>query len=193
MIDRTGFIQKFISEPLKIGSITPSSSFLTKRMLEDLPWGNIRFIIELGAGTGVFTEYIARNKKKVCQVLIIEQDRKMREALQSQYPDFFFGSAAESLQDYLVDYNLPKSECIVSGLPFALFSETLQHQIMEEVVCCLCPDSVFRAYQYSLHMWNTLEHYFSDVSFSLEPLNVPPAFVYTCRTVKNGNGSTNDR
>lgn len=184
MLNRAGFIQKFITKPQKIGSITPSSSFLTKRMLEDLPWDTVDVIVELGAGTGVFTDFIARKKSASCRVLIIEQDCKMLASLQSRYPDFQFGSDAENLNQYLSDLNWPKAGCIISGLPFALFSQELQHQIMSEVLTALQPDGQFRAYQYSLHMWKSFEHCFIDVNFSLEPLNVPPAFVYCCRNAK---------
>lgn len=185
MINRAGFIQKFITEPKKIGSITPSSSFLTKRMLEDLPWETMDVIVELGAGTGVFTDFIARKKSTSCRVLIIEQDCKMLEALQASYPDFYFGSEAENLNQYLNDLDWPKADCIISGLPFALFSQELQHQIMSEIVTALQPNGLFRAYQYSLHMWKTFENFFTEVNFSLEPLNVPPAFVYCCHNAKS--------
>lgn len=37
MINDTLFMQKFIKEPKKAGSIIPSSSFLTRRMVEALP------------------------------------------------------------------------------------------------------------------------------------------------------------
>lgn len=68
---RAVFLYKFFAKPQRIGSVTPSSSFLTRKMLADLPWDGINTIVELGAGTGVFTKYIAENKKKSCQVLVI--------------------------------------------------------------------------------------------------------------------------
>lgn len=76
MINDSHFFRKFILHPKKIGSITPSSTFLTKKMLGNLPWQELDTIVELGAGTGVFSDYIACNKKKSCQVLLIEQIKK---------------------------------------------------------------------------------------------------------------------
>ncbi len=105
MTSETFFMQKFITQPKKIGSITPSSSFLTRRMLEDLPWQKLETIVELGAGTGVFSDYIAQNKRKSCQVLLIEQDAKMREALQARYPEFYFGAEAEKFSRLLYEYD----------------------------------------------------------------------------------------
>ncbi len=170
---------------MKIGSITPSSSYLTKRMLEDLPWQYIESIVELGAGTGVFTDYIARSKRKSCQVVIVEQDCPMRQALQIRHPRFIYGSEAENLICLLNNANLPKVDCIISGLPFALFPMEMQIEIMHAVVVALKQDGIFRAYQYSLHMRKALEYYFAEVTTTLEPLNIPPAFVYCCRSPHN--------
>lgn len=182
MMNDTYFLRKFILQPQRIGSITPSSMFLTKRMLENLPWQELDTIVELGAGTGVFSEYIACNKKKSCKVLLIEQDQEMREALQVRYPEFYVGTDAEKLPWLLYEYGLARVDCIISGLPFALFTQRLQHQIMRGVTASLKPDGTFRAYQYSLQMRKTFNKCFSEVTINLEPLNIPPAFVYYCRS-----------
>lgn len=182
MIDDTYFLRKFILQPKRIGSITPSSAFLTKRMLGNLPWQKLDTIVELGAGTGVFSEYIACNKKKSCKVLLIEQDQGMREALQVRYPEFYVGADAEILPWLLYECNLTRVDCIISGLPFALFTQRLQHQIMRGVTASLKPDGIFRAFQYSLQMRETFKKSFSEVTIIFESLNIPPAFVYYCRS-----------
>ncbi len=181
MTERVAFLSKFIMEPKKIGSITPSSTFLTKRMLGKLPWDNIETLVELGAGTGVFTNYISANKKESCQVLVIEQDLKMQEALRIKYPAFYFGVKAEKLDWLLQSYDLPQVDCIVSGLPFAVFPEFQRHSIMAAVNRSLKPGGTFIAFQYSLQMRKTLKAYFSELEIGFVPLNMPPAFVYFCR------------
>jgi len=55
-MDRILFLKKFIDEPKKIGSLTPSSKFLARKMLKNLPWKNFSSVAELGAGTGTFTK-----------------------------------------------------------------------------------------------------------------------------------------
>ncbi|MBP2650814.1 MAG: hypothetical protein H6Q74_1639 [Firmicutes bacterium] len=181
MISEALFVQRFIKQPKKIGSIVPSSSFLTRKMLETLPWGNLETIVELGAGTGVFTDYIARNKREDCRVFLIEQDAKMCEALQGRFPEFYLGTQAERLSQLLYKYDIEKVDCIISGLPFAMFSKELQNQIMHEVTISLKSNGIFMAFQYSLHMKKTFSNCFSKVTIGFEPLNFPPAFVYCCR------------
>ena len=181
MTERVAFLNKFIMEPKKIGSITPSSSFLTKRLLGKLPWDTIETIAELGAGTGVFTDYISKNKKKLCQFIVIEQDLKMQENLRTKYPNFHYGAKAEKLDWLLQNYALPQVDCVVSGLPFAIFPESQRQKIMVAVNRSLKPGGIFVAFQYSLQMRKTFKEYFSELEIGFVPLNMPPAFVYFCR------------
>ncbi len=181
MTERIVFLNKFIMEPKKIGSITPSSSFLTRKMLGKLPWDKIETIIELGAGTGVFTNYISENKKELCRVLVVEQDFKMREALRIKYPGFYYGAKAEKLDWLLQKYDLPQVDCVVSGLPFAVFPDSVRHEIMMAVDRSLKPGGIFVAFQYSLQMRKILKQYFSELKISFVLLNLPPAFVYYCK------------
>ncbi len=47
MANRSVFLQKFFCAPTKIGSITPSSKFLTHKMLAALPWDQIDSIVDM--------------------------------------------------------------------------------------------------------------------------------------------------
>jgi len=179
--ERLLFFNKFMKEPGKIGSITPSSSFLAKKLLLDLPWHEINTLVELGAGTGVFTQFIAQHKGADCQVFVVEQDDAMRESLQRQYPCFQFGCHAERLHELLYKSDLAAVDCIISGLPFAVFPEELQEKIVMEIKCSLRFEGVFVAFQYSLQMHKLLKRHFSEVEIGFELLNMPPAFVYHCK------------
>ena len=178
---RADFLYKFIQKPKEIGSIAPSSSFLTRKMMANLPWDTIESLVELGAGTGVFTQFITECKKETCQILVIEQDSDMRKALQAKYPTFYYGIKAEKLDWLLQRYDLPQVDCIVSGLPFAAFSELLRDEIMLAVNHSLKLGGIFVAFQYSLQMRKTLKKHFSEVKIEFVPLNIPPAFVYCCK------------
>lgn len=180
MTSRVAFLYKFFLEPGKIGSITPSSSFLTSAMLADLPWDRMETIVELGAGTGVFTHFIAEHKKESGQVLVIERDFVMCKLLRIAHPTFHYGAKAERLDWLLHWHNLPPADCIISGLPFAAFSKPLRHEIVAAVYRSLKPGGIFVAFQYSLQMRKTLHNYFHKVSIDFVPLNMPPAFVYYC-------------
>ena len=192
MTSRVDFLYKFFLEPGKIGSITPSSSFLTSAMLANLPWDHMETIVELGAGTGVFTNFIAEHKKESCRVLVVEQDFNMRKPLRSTHPTFYYGAKAERLDWLLHWHNLPPADCIISGLPFAAFSESLRNEIVTAVHRSLKPGGIFVAFQYSLQMRKTLKACFHNVSIDFVPLNMPPAFVYYCEKYSAVMGGTKE-
>lgn len=96
-MNRILFLKKFIDDPKKIGSLTPSSIFLVRKMLCALPWRNFSYVVELGAGTGTFTKQIIKCKSPYCKFLVIEQDFAMRNSLKETYPDLIFDSYAENL------------------------------------------------------------------------------------------------
>ena len=181
MINRVAFLNKFLLSPGKIGSITPSSKYLTQKMLSAVPWAQIETLVELGAGTGVFTRYIAEHKTASCQVLVIERDFHMRKLLRNTYPMFHFGAKAENLDRLLHQHALSPADCIISGLPFATFPDLLRHKLIATSYRVLKPEGIFIAFQYSLQMRKTLKTYFPQVGINFVPLNIPPAFVYFCK------------
>lgn len=182
IIDYVSFFEKFCKEPKKIGSIIPSSTFLTRKLLVPLPWNKIETIVELGSGTGVFTRFIAKHKK-LSSVLLIEYDNEMLAKLKSRYPYpyFHFGRNAEQLCELLTALNLSQVDCIVSGLPFFFFTKEMQEKIIMDVKKSLCQDGIFVAFQYSLQLKPLLIKNFSKVQVSFEFLNIPPAFIFHCK------------
>lgn len=179
-MERETFLADFILNPSKIGSVTPSSSWLTKKLLGSLPWSRMHTIVELGAGTGVFTKYIAEHKELLSSFLVIEQDAMMRLNLMQQFPQALFGAEAENLPSLMKHYDLPKADCIVSGLPFAVIPKQERLKILAGIDTMLADDGTFVAFQYSLQMYPTFRRMFRDVKIGFTPLNIPPAFTYTC-------------
>ncbi|MGB1453174.1 MAG: rRNA adenine N-6-methyltransferase family protein, partial [Crocinitomicaceae bacterium] len=55
-----------------IGSVVPSSKFLSKKMLDHLDFSSAEFVVELGPGTGVFTDRIIEKLGKDTTLLVIE-------------------------------------------------------------------------------------------------------------------------
>ncbi|MBO9129657.1 methyltransferase domain-containing protein [Bacillus sp. 165] len=176
MLDQLLFLRKFITSPRATGSVAPSSSYLARTMLKDIDWENCGTLVELGAGTGVFTTII--NDKIKGEALIFENDQEMYEKLKKQYPRLLYFHDARNLASALEGR---KADYIISGLPFANFSEELQNQLLDEIQSCLKQGGVFVTYQYSLQLRKKLEKRFKHVIISFQPINFPPAFVYHCQ------------
>jgi phospholipid N-methyltransferase len=82
------FLYKFMRAPRQIGSITPSSVFLAKKMLEPVQWNQVRSVAELGAGTGAITRQLAQVLHKEAKVLLFEKDQHLRSELSVRFRDF---------------------------------------------------------------------------------------------------------
>lgn len=178
--EKAYFLHKFLKSPRTIGSITPSSIYLVRAVIKPIDWGTIRSIVELGAGTGVFTEYIQRLKNPNCKAVIFEQDIELVNRLMQLYPRLDYHYNAEDVYSAVQRLGLTEVDCILSGLPFANFPQPLRDRILDGVVGSLKPGGLFIAFQYSLQMRNQLVKRFKRIDLCFVPLNIPPAFVYYC-------------
>lgn len=175
------FLNKFLRSPGQIGSVTPSSKFLAKKMIESVPWNDVKAIAELGVGTGAITKYIQTAAGENTKVLLFETDSYMRRKLARQYPDFPCYTDSCELQSAMHNERIEQLDCIISGLPFAAFSQSMRDKLMKQITISLKDNGLFIAFQYSLQMKKQLSTHFDIEKIKFVPFNVPPAFVYVCR------------
>lgn len=181
------FLRRFIAEPGRVGSIIPSSRFLCERMLKSVDWASTDVILELGPGTGAFTQTIYQSLRPNTHYVLVERDSHFRSMLQSRFPDLLIREEATQLRTYLEELNLGNADVIISGLPFANFPPELRAAILEEVQSVLKPGGLFITFQYSLQLQAELQDRFPWVETDFTLLNIPPAFIYTCRNGQNEN------
>ncbi|BCJ87773.1 class I SAM-dependent methyltransferase [Effusibacillus dendaii] len=179
--DKLLFLSKFVRSPRTVGSLVPSSRFLANAVLAPINWDEIYSIAELGAGTGAFTRCIAERRRSSCISLIFERDDDMRARLQFQYPAENYFKEAVNLSHALDEFHLKSVDCIVSGLPFANFTQQKRAEILQQVKSNLSSGGQFITFQYSLQMKQQLSETFRSVKIGFVPFNFPPAFVYYCR------------
>lgn len=177
------FFYSFIQSPKRIGSIVPSSHFLAKEMFRSIDFKRIASIVELGAGTGVFTKTIAEKLPVDSNGFIFEQNDHMRHILEKKHTNLQFFSNALDMVTVLDKGDTPQVDVVISSLPFANFSNELRVQIANAIYQALKPNGILVAFQYSWQMKQLFESLFHDVSISFVPFNIPPAFVYTCNKI----------
>jgi phospholipid N-methyltransferase len=175
------FLYKFLRSPKQIGSVTPSSKFLARKMVDSVVWNHVDNIAELGAGTGSITKYIHEAKQIRTHVLLFEKDPFLRRELGKVYSDFSCYADACQLQIAMRNEGIEQLDCILSGLPFSNFSQDKRNKIMEQVLLSLKPGGFFIAFQYSQQMKRQLSRNFDIEEVKFVLLNFPPAFVYVCR------------
>ncbi|WP_239634794.1 methyltransferase domain-containing protein [Paenibacillus sp. H1-7] len=180
-MEKVKFLYKFIRTPRTIGSVTPSSRYLTHKMIDAVPWSSIHCVAELGCGTGVMTKAIHRKMMPNTTVLLFEKDSHLRKQLALQFPESNTYADAKHLCSAVREAGFEHVDCVISGLPFANFPQPVRNALMDQVRRALRPGGYFIAFQYSLQMKKQLASLFHIESIRFEMRNVPPAFVYVCR------------
>ncbi len=177
------FLRRFTTHPGQIGSVTPSSRFLTRAMLERVDWSSANFIAELGAGTGVFTREIVKLAKPDAKILVFEIDPALQKLIKQEHSGHNgvkLFSDAQELEKIMKGEAISKFDVVISSLPFTVLPHKMSVKILDGVRKCLKPNGHFIAYQYSSIMKPRLQKRFKSIKTKFVLLNVPPAFVYDC-------------
>ncbi len=166
-----------------VGSMTPSSRFLAAKMLNHIPIKDARVVVELGPGTGVFTEKILEMLGANTQLIIVELNDDFFNTLENKFhhPNLHLKhGSADQIEFYLKELGFEKADLIISSLPLANFPSELRNNVIETAKKCLDNNGRFVQFQYSLQSLKTLKRNFHSVKVNFTAFNFPPAFVYTC-------------
>jgi phospholipid N-methyltransferase len=183
MTEKKTFLKQFLKEKKMVGSIRPSSRFLTKKMLENIDFNYAKVIVELGPGTGVFTKKIIEKMAEDAILLVFELNDNFFNLLKSSINDkrvILIHDSAEKIDEYLKINNLHEADTVISSLPLANFPVELRDSIVSKSHQVLSNSGKFIQFQYSIQSKKILKLTYSSVSISFTPLNFPPAFIYTC-------------
>lgn len=187
------YLRQYLQAPTQIGAVAPSSAALAARMLETVDFDRSTAIVEFGPGPGNVTSMLVPRLQSGTRFFAIEANEQMCRAFRSKFPGVRLheGSAAD-VSSFCEREGLGAAEsvdAVVSGLPWASFSEGLQRSILEAVLRVLKPGGQMVTFAYNFGTFlpagrrfsRTLPKYFSRVDRSRSVLwNVPPAFVYRC-------------
>lgn len=178
------FLTEFIKHPKTIGAISPSSKKLAYKMVQPICFETAQCIIELGPGMGAFTKELVKRKKPATLLVLIEHNTIFCEKLRRQFAHVanvvVIHGSAENLKQYLKDLNIEKIDYVISGLPFTSLKAEVSCCVLKNVKDCL-DNGKFITFQYSLVKKSFFHTYFQDISHEKVWLNMPPAYVLSCR------------
>ena len=185
------YLREYLKRPTEIGAVAPSSDELAKAMIEGLDLENAGAVLEYGPGNGTFTNQIRRKISPQTKLAAIEINPRMAGLFKERHPDVLLYQDTVANARLICDHaGMDSVDCIVSGLPWATFSEATQVKFLEEMMRVLRPGGAFVTFSYvhslalpmSKRFRNHLHKYFASVSRSqVVWRNVPPALVYRCR------------
>lgn len=179
------FFIQYITHPRTTGAILPSSKRLAFKMIEGVNFNMCNCIVELGPGTGIFTDEILKKRNANTTLILIEYNSDFYKKLKSKYSNikniYIINDSAENIDYYINKYEINKVDYIVSGLPFASLPKEMSESILDKCKCVLGYKGSFIAFQYTKFKKSLINKYFKDININREILNIPPAYVFTCK------------
>ncbi len=133
MNENIEFLQAFLKNPGKVGSITPSSPELAQKMIERIKPSKDNAVLELGVGTGAITKFLQEIVTDDISYLGIELDRDLVRSLRRNFPDMCIvrGNACDTSSIYQRS-GVGKIGYIICCLPFVSLPNEVGEQILLE-------------------------------------------------------------
>jgi phospholipid N-methyltransferase len=192
MNENIEFLQAFLKNPTKVGSIKPSSPELAMTMIEGIAPSPENVVIELGVGTGAITKFLQYVVPDDRSYLGIELDAGLVKCLRRNFPDLNIvcGNAMETAAIYERS-GLGKVGHIVCCLPFVSLPAAVRSGVLEEVDKFMQQGCEFRTLQYAHGYYlpaavkfreQMRKRYGKEKRSPLVVKNVPPGYTLTWRT-----------
>jgi len=179
------FFRQWLRNPRAIAALSPSSRQLAKHMIEQLPHG-ARRVIELGGGTGVFTQALIAHGIHPEALLVLELNEELHQLLHQRFPKVHVVCGDAQALKSIVHANGfdvdGKVDAVISGLGLLSMSRATQRAILKGVFAVLGDEGRFIQFTYgpaspvSRELLNELDLNVNRASIAW--MNVPPATVY---------------
>ena len=189
--DRVRFLQMFVTAPRIVGAIAPSSSGLAEKIVRHAGVAEARRIVELGGGTGSFTQRIVRDAPATSSILSVEINPTFADLLASRFQRVrVIADSAEHVRHHMEAAGMVSADCVISGLPWAAFDGDLQLRLLVAIRSILEIGGTFTTFAYLHAAWMPAARRFRDLLHSFFDTvhqtsvvwrNLPPAFVYRCQ------------
>lgn len=193
MNENIEFLQAFLKNPAKVGSIKPSSPELAQKMVEGITPDKNSAVLELGVGTGAITKFLQEIVPDDRSYLGIELDPDLVQLLRRNFPDMAMvcGNAADTW-DIHQRSGIGKIGSIICCLPFVSLPNEVGETILQQVDKFMQQGNcTFRTFQYAHGYYFPSaiklrefmrDRYGKSKKSSLIVKNVPPAYTLTWST-----------
>ena len=152
--DTTLFLQEWLANPKRTGSVVPSSKRLAAAMARWLPANPESYVLELGPGTGIVTEALLQHGLREERLIAIEHNPKLASLLHERFPraNIICGDAWH-LDDLLRDRLQPIESvgAVISSLPLLNFSEEQAEALALKIRDVLEPQGNWVQFTYRIH------------------------------------------
>jgi phosphatidylethanolamine/phosphatidyl-N-methylethanolamine N-methyltransferase len=189
--DSTALLREFARQPGRTGAIAPSSATLAAAIAMTIPHSGDPLIIELGPGTGAFTEAIQRSLGGRGSHIAVELNPRLAASLAERHPAVdVVQSSAEDLPRILAERGISTVDLVISGLPWVSLPPAIAYAALDAATGALAPSGAFTTFGYTFarrlpsarRFRGMLAARYEEVVAGRTIMrNLPPAFVYYAR------------
>jgi phospholipid N-methyltransferase len=142
-------VSRFLRSPNTVGAVAASSRQMALRMVAGLPVDRPVRMVELGPGTGPFTNAIVERVHRDSRILAIDREPMFVQWVRERWPsvDCVCASAVD-LEKLVVERAMAPLDHIISGLPFASLPIEDTEKILAGIEHTLRPGGTFTTFQY---------------------------------------------
>jgi phospholipid N-methyltransferase len=183
------FLKEFVSKPQEIGAIVPSSPALAREIVRSIDWDKVQVAVEYGPGLGAITgEILTKTEGK--DFFAIELNQAYADRFSRSFPQVpLYRDSVANVVSITAEHGVEAIDCVVSGLPWANFSDTVQDEILDATFQVLREGGQFVTFAYmhglalpaGRRFREKLARCFRKLDRSAVVWrNTPPAVVYHC-------------
>lgn len=175
------YVKVFLDDR-NIGSVTPSSKYLIERLVKSARLADAKVVVEYGPARGVVTKQLLKKMRPDAKLVAVEFNAKFYADFTARVKDprlIPVRGDVREIDKILAGLGLPQADCVVSGVPFSLFSGRDRHVILTKTTDLLAPGGRFVAFGYTTHLIPMLKDYFASFDIQFEVRNIPPSFIFT--------------
>ncbi|WP_245315011.1 class I SAM-dependent methyltransferase [Labrys sp. WJW] len=166
-----------------MGSITPSSPFLSKAMANCVDPASEGPVVEIGPGTGPITQALVERGVAEDRLVLVEYSPQFCDLLSQRFPKATVVQGDAYALAKTLEGRLPnKAAAVVCGLPLLTKPERQRLDLLSQAFTLMQPDAAFIQFTYSLASpIPTKNAFFTWQASPRIWRNVPPARVWTYR------------
>ncbi|MEE1671982.1 methyltransferase domain-containing protein (plasmid) [Streptomyces sp. WAC07094] len=177
---------EFLRRPITTGAVAASSRRLALAMTEGIGLERARLVVELGPGTGVFTDAILARLAPGARIVAVELNPVLAARLAATRRDTRLTVVQGSAAELTATVGEPV-DAVVSGLPWTVMPRERRAHILDAVTEVLAPGGRFTTFAYLHAAWTLpARHFTTELAHRFARLersrtvwpNLPPAFVH---------------
>ena len=173
------FFKRWVSNPLQMGSVVPSSPALCRRVARQVRRTPDEAVLELGAGTGVISRALLASGVPPARLLVVEIVPSMAAHLREVLPGVtVIEGDARALPSLIAPEWHGRIGSVVCGIPLVLLKRPEQRRFIDAIEA-VAPGRGFLHYSYcATSPLPARSHALDKRREAWTPLNFPPASVW---------------